>query len=272
MYPFIENKSTDEVVFFTIPSFEQTNLVKHGFSSKIGGVSQGKYASLNLGFKTEDSNEKVENNYKKIAKALDISIENLVFSDQVHKDHIKIVTKKDCGKGIIKESDIKEIDALITNETNVALATVYADCVPIFLLDPVKKVIALAHAGWRGTVLKIGKKTVEKMINVYETNPKDCLAAIGPSIGKCCYEVDENVIKEFNKDFTNLNKFVFSKGNGKYMLDLWKANQITLKEIGLLERNISISNMCTMCHSEKFFSYRRDQGITGRMAAIIELK
>ncbi|WP_129596417.1 peptidoglycan editing factor PgeF [Anaerophilus nitritogenes] len=272
MYNFIENKNTDGVVFFTIPSFEKTKLVKHGFSSKIGGVSKGSYESLNLGFKTNDLKENVENNYKKITKALDLSIQNLVFSDQVHKDHIKIVTKKDCGKGIIKESDIKEIDALITNEKNVALTTVFADCVPIFLLDPVKKVIALAHAGWRGTALKIAKKTVEKMIQVYQTNPKDCLAAIGPSIGRCCYEVDEGVIKEFNKEFTNVDEFVFSKGNGKYMLDLWKANQSTLKEIGLLERNITISNICSMCNSEIFFSYRKDEGITGRMAAIIELE
>ncbi|QXM07466.1 peptidoglycan editing factor PgeF [Crassaminicella indica] len=259
------------MLYYSIPSFDETKLVKNCFTSRIGGVSKGQYETLNLGLKTDDLRENIIENFRLLCEGLEISINHLVFSDQIHGDNIKIVRKEDRGKGIIKDSDIIGVDALITNEKKIALVTVYADCVPIFLLDPVNKVIALAHAGWRGTVLKIGQKVIKKMVEEFKTNPQDCLAAIGPSIGKCCYEVDEGVIDEFNKNFTNLDKFVFFKGNSKYMLDLWQANKITLEEIGVLERNITISNMCTMCNQEVLFSYRGDKGVTGRMAAIMEL-
>ncbi|QZY57157.1 peptidoglycan editing factor PgeF [Crassaminicella profunda] len=272
MNNFAEHKTNEGIVYYSIPSFDETGLVKTCFTSRVGGVSKGTYNSLNLGLNTDDSRENIIENFRLLCEGLEISMNHLVFSDQIHEDHIKIVKKEDIGKGIIRDSDIIGIDALITNVRKVALVTVYADCVPIFLLDPVNKVIALAHAGWRGTVLKIGKKVVEKMVETFKTNPKDCLAAIGPSIGKCCYEVDEGVINKFNKNFTNLDKFVFSKENNKYMIDLWQANKIALEEIGLLERNITISNMCTMCNKNVLFSYRGDKGITGRMAAIMEIR
>ncbi|QEK11964.1 peptidoglycan editing factor PgeF [Crassaminicella thermophila] len=272
MNGFKKNITKSGVVYFSIPNFDNTGLVKSCFTSRVGGVSKDEYNSLNLGLKTCDKKENVINNYRLICEALDIPMSKLVCSDQVHGDNIKIVTEKDCGKGILKYSDIIGVDALITNIKNVALVTVYADCVPIFLLDPMKKVIALIHAGWRGTVSKIAKKVVKKMMEEFNSKPEECLAAIGPSIGKCCYEVDKGVIDKFNENFTNLDKFVISKGNNKYMLDLWEANKIVLKEIGILERNIIISGMCTMCNKEIFFSYRKANGITGRMAAIMELR
>ncbi|WZL74751.1 peptidoglycan editing factor PgeF [Clostridiaceae bacterium 35-E11] len=271
MSDFFMHQRKNNISYFTIPSFDETGLVKNCFTGRRGGVSQGSYASLNMGFKTNDEKAYVLENFRIIGRELDIPIENFVYSDQVHKDHIRIVKEEDRGKGIIRDSDIKEIDAFVTNVKNIALVTVYADCVPIFLLDPIQKVIALAHAGWRGTVLKIASKTINVMTQEFGTNPTTCLAAIGPSIGKCCYEVDEAVIDVFNNNFTNLHEFVFSKGNNKYMLDLWKANKIVLKEIGILDRNITISNLCTMCHHEELFSHRGDHGNTGRMAAILQL-
>lgn len=271
MNGFKEHRAINGVMYFSIPKFDKTGVVKNCFTSRVGGVSTNQYNSLNLGLKTDDKEENIIENYRLICEGIDISINDLVCSDQIHKDNIKIVKEKDRGKGVIKDSDIVGIDALITNVKKVALVTVYADCVPIFLLDPKQKVIALAHAGWRGTVLKIANKVVRKMMEEFDTDPSDCLAAIGPSIGKCCYEVDQNVVDKFNKNFTNTDKFVFSKGNNKYMLDLWKANRIALEEIGILERNITISNMCTMCNKEILFSHRADDGLTGRMAAIMEL-
>lgn len=262
----------NHLCYFTIPSFEEYISVTHCFTSRIGGVSNGDNTSLNLSFKTGDTAEKVRENYERVCNALNIPMENLVLSDQVHGDRIKIVSSEDRGKGILMNSDIYEIDALITNEKNVALVTLYADCVPIFILDPKRNVIALAHAGWKGTVLKIGAKVINRMKEEFSTDPKDCIVAIGPSIGNCCYEVDQMVIDEFNKYFTNLSKFVISKGNNKYMLDLWKANKLALEEIGVLERNITVSNICTQCNHDILFSHRADKGKTGRMAGILQLR
>lgn len=262
----------NDLIYFTIPSFDQTGLVQHCFTSRIGGVSTGSNYALNLSFKTGDDKENVLENYRRVCDALNISVHDLVLSDQVHGDRIKVVTEEDRGKGIVVASDVKEIDALITNRRNIGLVTLYADCVPIFLLDPKQKVIALAHAGWKGTMMKIGAKVVRKMTEEFQTNPKDCLAAIGPSIGKCCYEVDQQVVEKFNEKFTNPSKFAISKGDNKYMLDLWQANRSILEEIGILERNITVGEICTQCNHEILFSYRADQGRTGRMAAILQLK
>jgi len=259
------------VLYYSISNFDKTNLVKTCFTTKIGGVSKGNYFSLNLGIKTDDKKENIINNFKNVCEATKISIQNLVLSDQVHKDNIKIITKEDRGKGILYDSDILEVDGFITNEKNVALVNVYADCVSIFLLDRKQKVIALVHSGWKGTVKKIVSKALIMMKERFDTNPKDCLAAIGPSIGPCCYEVDDKVIDQFKERFEDISNFTLLKDNGKYMLDLWKANKMILEENGILERNISMSNICTMCNSEKLFSYRKDQGTTGRMVGIIQL-
>lgn len=260
------------VTYFSIHAFEETGLVVTCFSSRLGGVSEKPYSSLNLGLKTADAKVNIEKNYELLFKAIGIPIKNSVLSDQVHKDKIKMITKADCGKGIIRDSDISEIDGMVTNEKGIALVTHYADCVPVYLLDPINKAIGLAHAGWKGTVLKIAQKVVLKMQESFGTEPKNCLAAIGPSIGKCCYEVDEQVINKFNQNFTNLNKYVFSKGNNRYKLDLWEANKNQLEEIGILQRNITVSNLCTYCNSRLFFSHRLEKGMTGRMAAVLQLR
>ncbi len=266
-----KRKSKKGVIYFQIPSFNDTGIVKHGFSSRIGGVSEGEFRSLNLGIKTKDDLKNIEKNYKKFTEVININYENIVLSDQVHKDNILIIDENYKSQDVLLNSKIKEVDSLITNKKNIALVTVYADCVPIFILDKVNKVIALAHAGWRGTALKIGKKTIEKMIQIYRTDPKDCLVGIGPSIGKCCYEVDEMVINEFKKHYEDVNEFAIHKKDNKYMLDLWQANKISLLEAGLISTNITISNICTMCNKDLFFSHRGENGKTGRMAAIIEL-
>lgn len=265
------HRGKNGIVYYSIPAFDETRLVKSCFTTRIGGVSKGEYDSLNLGFKTEDDRESILENFKLISKELNLPLDHFVYSDQIHGDKIKIITEEDRGKGFNKESDIIGIDAFITNVKNIVLTTVYADCVPIFLLDPKQQVISLVHAGWRGTVLKIGAKAVEKMTKEFGTNPKDCLAAIGPSIGKCCFEVDNSVVDEFNKSFTNHDSFIFSKGNGKYMVDLWQTNKLSLEEIGVLPKNITISDLCTKCDTKTFFSYRGENGLTGRMAAIMSL-
>ncbi|WP_432665199.1 peptidoglycan editing factor PgeF [Wukongibacter baidiensis] len=260
-----------EVVFFKIPSFEESGLVKHCFTTRLGGISKAPYLSLNLGTKTEDNKKDIYINYEIICNTLDIDIGNLVLSDQVHKDNIMIVSQEHRGNGVITDNKLSEIDGLITNNKNVALVTLYADCVPIFILDKKRKIIALAHGGWRGTVKKIGKKVIEKMSSDFNSDPKDCIVGIGPSIGNCCYEVDDYVVSKFKENYDNVNEFIKDKGDEKYLLDLWTANKISLIEAGIPDENITVSNICTKCNNDLFFSYRAEDGKTGRMAAILQL-
>lgn len=268
---FKENKDGN-MVYYTIKAFEKTNLVKHGFSTRLGGFSSGDLNSLNLGVKKDDSSKNILSNYDIFTRSLGIDMEDLVLTDQVHEDNIMEVTKKDRGKGFIRKSDIIGIDGFITNESEVALVTFYADCVPLFFLDPKKKAIGLTHAGWKGTVERIGQKTIEKMVNTYESNPSDILVGIGPSIGKCCFEVGEEVIERVRDSFKDTKDYFYRKENGKYMLDLWDLNKDQFLEIGVKEYNITGSDICTKCNKDIFFSHRGDNGKTGSLAAMMQLK
>lgn len=257
-------------VFYTIPSFEETGFTKHLFTTRIGGISRGKYASMNLSLKRYDKKEDVYENFKIICDIGGFSYKNMVFSDQVHGDAVRKVTIDDKGKNF-GGSDIQGVDALMTDERGIPLVTFYADCTPLFFLDPVKKVVALAHAGWRGTVLNIGPKTVKAMEKEYGSNPEDILAAIGPSIYKCCYEVGDDVAGKVKDTVDRWEQVLKQNPDGKWMLDLQAANYIELLDCGIPDKNITVSQMCTHC-SDEFYSYRRDNGITGSMAAFIELK
>ncbi len=259
------------VKFITFSKLNDIPFVKHGFSTKIGGISNGIYDSLNLGFKNGDTKTNITENIKRFTNAVGLDYMNLVISDQTHGNNIKVIRSGDKGKGFFRERDYSNIDGLVTNIKGIPLMTMFADCVPIFMVDTVKQVIAVSHAGWKGTKLKIGKKTVHSMIHEYGSNPKDIIAVIGPSIGKCCYEVDKKVVDEFNKNFNNTSEFISAKEKSKYKLNLWNANKIALKEAGLIDKNIMISNLCTSCNSDLFFSYRKEKGQTGRMGAIIQL-
>lgn len=264
-------KEIDGVKAVVIEEFEETGLVKHGFSTRIGGVSEGLFNTLNLGLKTKDNREKVLKNIQNFCKAIDVKHENLVLGDQVHSDGIRIATQEDKGKGILYEKDYCDIDGLITRDAGVPLMTFHADCVPLLFLDPINRGIAASHAGWQGTMLKIGQKTVIKMMEEFHSKPENILVGIGPSIGKCCYEVSGDVIEKFNINFTETSEFVFPTIEDKYMLDLWEVNRIALKEIGVLDRNIIMSRLCTACNTNLFYSHRKEKGLTGRMASIIEL-
>lgn len=257
--------------YLVIPSFEKTHLVKHGFSTRVGGVSRGAYQSLNLGLKKADEKDRVMENYRLLCDALGIDMNNLVASDQVHGDDIYEVLLQDRGKGIKRESDIINKDALMTKQKGVALVTYYADCVPLLFLDVGTPAIALAHAGWRGTVKKIGQKTVSQMVKKFGSHPENILVGIGPCIKSCCYEVDEPVVQEFKRAFSYLEELIEDKGGGHWMLDLVKANKKQLEDAGIKPQNITVSHYCTSCSNDLFFSYRADHGKTGSLAAVIEL-
>lgn len=262
----------DKLIFITFPKLKATGIVNHTFSTRLGGVSGGEYSSMNLSFNRGDKRENVVENYRILCSAVGIDTKNLVLSHQTHTNNVLCVTKEHCGTGITRPS-FSDIDGLITNESQVALVTQYADCTPLLFCDPVKKVIATSHAGWRGTVKQIGKVTVEKMVEEYGSNPKDIIAGIGPSIGKCCYEVDVPVITEFSKiPFLNKEKIITPKGEGKYMLDLVEANRQILINSGIKPENIDVSDICTCCNADMLHSHRATGGKRGNLAAIIELK
>lgn len=260
------------VVYLTIPAFEEAGMVKHCFTTRLGGVSKGIYESLNTSVIKEDPMENVRRNLDLVCGANGIDYTRLVFSDQVHGDNIKAVTEADLGKGLTVPSDIVDVDGLMTNVPGIPLITFYADCVPLFFLDTKNRAVAVSHSGWKGTVLKIGVKTVKQMGKAYGTKPGDCLVGIGPSIGPECFEVGPEVVEEFRNAFDNWAEFTEPFGAGKFKIDLWKANKLMLMKLGIPEENISVSGLCTKCNEDMFFSYRRDNGRTGSLSAIIELK
>lgn len=214
------------------PALANTGIVEHGFSTRLGGKSKGNYASMNLSFTRGDNIEAVLDNFKLFGQAVSMDYRDMVFSDQTHTANVRIVTEEDKGKGIIKERDYTDIDGLVTNRPGIPLVTFYADCVPLFFIDPIREVIALSHSGWRGTVHKIGKKTVELMQREFKSNPADIITAIGPSICQSCYEISSDVAMQFKEAFSDeaYADFMYQKSKGKYHLNLWKANGYILRK------------------------------------------
>ncbi len=262
----------------TYLTFELFKGVKHGYSTRIGGVSEGVFESLNLNFNRGDSDDNVRENFKRISEALNINYDRMCLSKQTHTTNVIVVEEKDAGNGIVRPLTYDNVDGLITNIKDMPLVTSYADCVPLFFYDPVKKVVALSHSGWRGTVGKIGRITIEKMCKEFDCKPNNILCGIGPSICKDCYEVSSDVAKVFIDVFGAdicrqiLRPSVFNPGDkNKYMLDLWNACKITLLEAGVTEENIEMTDYCTMCNPKLFFSHRVMGAQRGGQVAIISL-
>ena len=260
----------DDLIYIRFPKFDSSKGVTAVFSTRMGGISTGQYSSMNMSTTNGDDFNSVKRNYEIICEAVNINPKNLVLSKQTHTDNIRTVTEEDCGKGIFSERDYDNVDGLITNVSGIALVTQYADCTPLLFYDPIKKVIANVHSGWRGTVKQIGAKAVNRMVSEFGCQKENIIAAIGPCIGKCCYEVDDPVYNEFKKiSDLDIDKIFLSKGNGKYMLDLWEANCQILINAGIKAENIDVADLCTHCHSEYFHSHRATGGKRGNLAAII---
>lgn len=264
-------KNENGVQYYVFESFEKTGLVNHCFSTRKGGVSTGCYESLNLSFR-EDKRENVIENYRLICSAMGSDYNNVVFSNQVHEDKLYEVKEEDRGKGLLRESDIKGIDGLYTDKKNIILTTFYADCVPLFFLDTNKKVIALSHSGWKGTVKEIGRRTVEIFKEKYNSNLNDIIAGIGPSIGGCCFEVDKPVADIFEKELPFSKEFIKKEENEKYKIDLQEINKQILINSGLKEENIELSGLCTKCNPDTFYSHRVMGAERGSLAGLMELK
>lgn len=244
----------------------------HGFTTRLGGVSAGDCRSLNMGFNRDDTKENVLANYKRVSETLEIDYRKMVFSNQVHENRIRAVDESDRGKGILYDSDIIGYDGLVTASRDVVLVTFYADCVPIMLFDPKNKVICSAHSGWRGTVKEIAGEAVTVMEREYGCKAEDIEAAVGPSIGKCCFEVGVEVYDEFITKLEWSSKFCCLKENNKWNIDLHGIIRQTLINRGVDGNRVCMGNICTMCNTDMFFSYRGDKGKTGSMAAIMNLR
>lgn len=261
------------VGYITFPKLTRAGVL-HGMSTRLGGVSEGYLGTMNLSYSRGDKREHVDENHKIFAKTLGYDEKRLVFSDQVHQTVFRRVTEADCGKGILTPSDIRETDGLMTNVKQVPMITFYADCVPLLFYDPVHEAIAMAHSGWKGTVARIGKKALEEMHHAYQTRPEDVIAAIAPSICQSCYEVSRDVAEAFRAEFgeEDYMQFAIAKGGGKYLLDLQKACYLVLTEAGVQPFNIDVTDLCTCCNPEVFFSHRASKGKRGNLGVVMMLR
>lgn len=272
-----------EVEYLTFPMLDEIACVKHLFSTRFGGVSEGIFSTMNLSFTRGDKEQAVRENFRRIAEILGKTPEQIVCTDQTHTTNVRVVNGTDLGKGVMREKDYTDIDGLITNEKGIVLATFYADCVPLYFVDPVKEVIGLSHSGWRGTVDGMGRVTVSRMQQEYGCRPEDIYAAIGPSICKECYEVSDDVAQAFEKAFTQ-NPYLCEnrayeqiisyrdekqKKEGKCQLDLHLANKWILQSAGILPEHISVTDVCTAHNPEYLFSHRKTDGKRGNLGAFL---
>lgn len=284
----------DELEYLSFPSLDETGIVRHLISTRLGGVSNGEFASMNLSFSRGDRDEDIWENYRRIAYVLGCAPENMIASQQTHTTNIRRVGSEDAGKGITRPLDYRDVDGLVTNEPGLALVTYYADCVPLLFVDPVNKAIGAAHSGWRGTLAHMGQCMVDTLNKAFGTRPDELKAAIGPSICQSCYEVSGEVAEQFvvlDRESEDLRQEIYERGiyregfsgrlpkvvepgrkQGKYQLDLWLANLLILCHAGVPLENIAVTDICT-CHNNRYlFSHRASGGRRGNLAAFLMLE
>ncbi len=247
--------------------------VKHAFFTRVGGVSDGRFSSLNFAVGSgdiKDSEQNVFENHRIAANLFGLEASDICRSYQTHTANIVLVGDSDRGRGLTTEGFKEGVDGLVTAERDLLLSIRTADCVPVLLCDIEKRVCAAVHAGWRGTVGCITENAIDLMIS-QGAKVENIIAAIGPCIGKECYEVSADVFEEFVAASDDYSSFFEPKANGKFMLDLTKANEQILISAGIKFENISCANLCTKCNEKEFFSHRRDGVVRGTMSAMISL-
>ncbi|WP_336761863.1 peptidoglycan editing factor PgeF [Paenibacillus sp. USHLN196] len=297
MEPFVLNKEllertvspnsdfgSDPLLLYVAPWRDQFEKLTVGFTTRHGGVGNVPYASLNCAYHVGDNPEVVLNNRRLVTEKLGFAAEAWTCGEQVHGKHVAVITAEDRSRGLLdRQSALQDTDGLVTNVPGVLLTSFYADCVPLYFYDPVQQAVGLAHAGWKGTVAGIAVSMVETMEREYGSRRQDIRAAIGPSIGDCCYEVDEAVMQHVRVWFEDspvndkyedsASKQVYRPvNNGKTMLNLKECNRHIMMKAGIMPDHIECTTWCTSCHPELFFSYRKENGVTGRMASWIGLE
>ncbi|MBR3848216.1 MAG: peptidoglycan editing factor PgeF [Oscillospiraceae bacterium] len=261
----------DGLLTLSVPSFDKTGLCLTAFTTRLGGVSKSPLDTMNLGFGRGDDRAAVVENYRILGDKLGFDYTRVVAFCQVHKADVCVADDTFAGEAYLP--DKREFDAIITNIPNLPIATYHADCVPVFLLDPVERAVGVAHAGWRGTVFKTPAAAVRKMQEVFGTRPENILAGIGPSISKSAFECHSDVPDAMLASYGDAaKKYITDDGDGKFHVDLQGLVSESLLECGIEDKNITVSDECTVEKSDIYWSHRATGGIRGAMAAIIMLK
>lgn len=268
-------KKKNSIYYCTFKALDTENFkfINHAFSTKFGGISKNKFNSMNLSFKMGDQYENVLKNFDIFCKSIGFEKKNLVIADQTHSNNVKIVTNNDTVGNNLDSKRIKNTDGLITNQTGIVLMTSHADCNSLFFIDIKNKIIGLAHAGWRGTVSKIAEKMALSFIKKFNTNPENLICCMGPAIQKCCFKIHNDILPEFLKiDLPNIKDFIVKNAqNDSFNVDLLGINKQILINLNIPVKNIHISDLCTKCHSELFYSHRASGLKRGSMAAFLSL-
>ena len=290
------------VPYLSFKSLDEAGVI-NAFSTRLGGVSEGCYSSMNFSYTGGDSREKVRENYERFAEAIGVDIERMVTSRQTHTTNIRKITLEDAGKGVTRERDYDDIDGLVTDVKGITLVTFYADCIPLYFYSPERECIGLSHSGWKGTVARMGAVTAERLRSEFGADPSGLLCCIGPGICGDCFEtgaeVAEAFLKEFpkadtgrlikkisprvspedlyNRDISELEKTGIEglkdiRADRKYYIDLWYANYLVLTEAGVRPENISVTNVCTRCNNKLLYSHRICGAKRGNLAAMLCMK
>ncbi|MEA5002959.1 MAG: peptidoglycan editing factor PgeF [Christensenella sp.] len=260
-----EQREKNGVRYLVIPSFVEAGIEKHCFTTRIGGVSDGVYATLNLSRTREQNPANKKENLKRICDAIGVAYDSLTLVNYAHGDGVYLMDKNDVGKGITKKTDLPPCDALVIRDGGITAHTLHADCVPLFLLDPIKRVACVSHAGWRGVYEGITGNII-RLFEQCGCRPRDILVGIGPHIMPCCFEVQEDVarlfIEKFGEDVTEVRE-------GRTYVDLQLALLKQMEQCGLQPEHITCADLCTYCREDLFYSHRRDCGKTGAMGSFI---
>ena len=248
----------------------------NAFSTRLGGVSEGIYGEMNLSFTVGDDPEHVLENHRIVGRMIGVAPEDMVLAAQTHTANVMRVGEEHRGMGLVRERSYTDVDGIMTDTPGVCLLTSYADCGPLSFVDPAHRAIALSHSGWRGTVGNIARNTIEKMREMYGSDPAELIVCIGPSIAAECYEVGEDVADPFREAYTEAESAALltpvNGKSGKYLLDLTQANVFNLKNSGVREENISLPDLCTACNASWLHSHRASGGKRGGMCAFLSIR
>jgi YfiH family protein len=265
-------KRIGNITFLFSPNLSRHRELTHAISTREGGVSSGNYNSLNLSFRVGDEQNKVIKNHQILSQTLGFDLSSLVTCQQIHQDAVarvdKSYFKKDC---FLPNNSIPKTDALVTDVPGITLMTRYADCVPLLFYEPKAQAVAIAHAGWEGTLAGIGQKTVNVLVYDYHCQPQHILAAIGPSIGPCCYQINSTMAEHALKKLPWAQEYIRESSDEGLYFNLRQANKKQLKSAGIKDEQLYCTELCTSCKVDLFFSYRKEKRVTGRFGALIGL-
>ena len=259
----MQRHNIDDLVYYTFDSLRDSDTLVHAISTRRGGVSPAPFDTLNLSRHVGDDAANVAANLKRLHTALALDPATTVDADQAQANRVAVIGTQQRGARIV------DVDALVTNAPNVPLLLRYADCVPILFFDPVHRAIGVAHAGWRGTIMRIAAKTAQTMFDAFGTRPRDLIACIAPSIGPCCYRVGDDVITQVRAAFADAGDLLIAQPDGSVHFDLWQANTQQLRALGVTQ--IETAQICTAHHTDDFYSWRAEHGRTGRFGVIIAI-